>query len=366
MWQRFTESARRVILLAQEEAAKMNSGHVGTEHLLLGIARQNDTVAGQVLQRMNISPLRLRQEVEAEVPIGTAEQVGADEPKLTPKAKQVLELAADEARRMRHSYIGTEHVLLGLARERDGLAATILRRLGLTLDLVRQHVIAVLGQNVRDEAAAPAPQPVAPDTPESRDLELLLEVSVNIARSRQADSWSFTDLVQAALSPLGWHSARIMAQVNQELADLQAQKAAAVRSEDYEQAIKLRDRVREHEATLRQERTRRGVEFLQSREAAAEASEMRAAEFVVQLLLATAAEAERTGHAHASLVHLLLALLADATNEAAALLAGCGVDIEAVHTRLIDRLNTEGDTPQNEPASGAKDETTHGESVSAN
>ncbi len=144
MWQRFTERARRVILLGQEEAGKMNSGHVGTEHLLLGLVRENEGVAAQVLQKMGVSLPKVRTEIEQEVQPGGGDASGS-EPKLTPKAKRVLELAADEARRMRHNYIGTEHLLLALLREKDGLAATVLRRLGLNLEKARSQVMEYLG-----------------------------------------------------------------------------------------------------------------------------------------------------------------------------------------------------------------------------
>ena len=143
MWQRFTERARRVILLGQEEAGKMNSGHVGTEHLLLGLVRENEGVAAQVLTKMGVSLGKVRTEIEGEVQPGNDPTSG--EPKLTPKAKRVLELAADEARRMRHNYIGTEHLLLALLREKDGLAATVLRRLGLNLEKARAQVMEYLG-----------------------------------------------------------------------------------------------------------------------------------------------------------------------------------------------------------------------------
>jgi ATP-dependent Clp protease ATP-binding subunit ClpC len=144
MWQRFTERARRVILLGQEEATKMQSGHVGTEHLLLGLVRENEGVAAQVLQKMGIALDKVRSEVESQArPEGGPPVAG--EPKLTPKAKRVLELAADEARRMRHNYIGTEHLLLALLREKEGLAAIVLRKLGLNLEKARQQVMEYLG-----------------------------------------------------------------------------------------------------------------------------------------------------------------------------------------------------------------------------
>ena len=161
MWQRFTERARRVILLGQEEAGKMNSGHVGTEHLLLGLVRENEGVAAQVLTKMGVSLGKVRTEIEAEVQPGS--DPGGTEPKLTPKAKRVLELAADEARRMRHNYIGTEHLLLALLREKDGLAATVLRRLGLNLEKARGQVMEYLGPEAPQTSGAGTTNPKASD-----------------------------------------------------------------------------------------------------------------------------------------------------------------------------------------------------------
>ncbi len=143
MWQRFTERARRVILLGQEEAGKMNSSHVGTEHLLLGLVRENEGVAAQVLTKMGVSLQRVREEIEDE--IDHTDEPAGSEPKLTPRAKRVLELAADEARRMRHNYIGTEHLLLALLREKDGVAANVLRKMGLNLEKARHQVMEYLG-----------------------------------------------------------------------------------------------------------------------------------------------------------------------------------------------------------------------------
>ncbi len=152
MWQKFTERARRVILLGQEEAGKMGSGHVGTEHLLLGLVSESEGVASQVLQKMGVSLSKVREQINDEAETGEGESTGS-EPKLTPKAKRVLELAADEARRMRHNYIGTEHLLLALLREKDGLAAKVLRKMGLNLDKVRTQVMEYLGT---DPAETPA------------------------------------------------------------------------------------------------------------------------------------------------------------------------------------------------------------------
>jgi len=144
MWQKFTERARRVILLGQEEAGKMGSGHVGTEHLLLGLVSESEGVASQVLQKMGVSLNKVREQINDEAETGEGESTGS-EPKLTPKAKRVLEYAADEARRMRHNYIGTEHLLLALLREKDGQAAKVLQTLGLSLETLREDVVIYLG-----------------------------------------------------------------------------------------------------------------------------------------------------------------------------------------------------------------------------
>ena len=111
--------------------------HVDTEHLLLGLIRENEDAGAEVLQKMGVSLAQVRQEIEAKVQAG--EDPGTTEPKLTPKAKRVVELSADEARRMGHNYIGTEHMLLALMRERDGLAAAVLRKLGPILRLAHRR-----------------------------------------------------------------------------------------------------------------------------------------------------------------------------------------------------------------------------------
>ncbi len=144
MWQRFTERARRVILLGQDEAGKLNSGYVGTEHLLIGLVRENEGVGARVLLEMGVTRDQVREEVKRELTAQIESERIGGEPKLTPKAKRVLELAADEARRMRHNYIGTEHLLLALLREKEGQAATVLRRLGVKLEATRTSVFGYL------------------------------------------------------------------------------------------------------------------------------------------------------------------------------------------------------------------------------
>jgi len=133
-FERFTERARRVLALAQEEARGFNHNYIGTEHLLLGIARDRDMVSAQILGNLGVSLATLRGEVEAVV--GRGDKPSEGEVGYTPRANKVLELARDEATRLGHTYIGTEHLLLGMVLEGEGIAAGLLRTLGVDYDRV--------------------------------------------------------------------------------------------------------------------------------------------------------------------------------------------------------------------------------------
>jgi len=135
MWQRFTERARRIVFFAQEEAGRLGENHVGTEHLLLGLTRESDSAAAKMLESMSISMDRVREEVKSQVTKG--EHRLSEDMQLTPRAKRVIDLAYDEARALQHDYIGSEHLLLGLIREGEGLASRILANLGADIDTAR-------------------------------------------------------------------------------------------------------------------------------------------------------------------------------------------------------------------------------------
>ncbi len=150
MFNKFTERARKVILLAKEEARRFNHDYIGTEHILLGLIREGEGVAAAVLQKLGLSPEKIRLEVEKLVQSGPSTMVSGDIP-FTPKAKKVIELAMEEARSLGHNYIGTEHLLLGLIREGEGVASQVLMNLGLDLNRVRNEVITLLG------SSSPAP-----------------------------------------------------------------------------------------------------------------------------------------------------------------------------------------------------------------
>ncbi len=146
MFDRFTERARKVIVLAKEEAKRFNHDYIGTEHILLGLIKEGESVAAAVLQNLGLSLDTIRLEVEKLVQFGPSTIVSGDIP-FTPKAKKVIELAMDEARRLGHNYIGTEHLLLGLIKEGEGVASHVLMNVGLDLNKVRSEVIKLLGSS---------------------------------------------------------------------------------------------------------------------------------------------------------------------------------------------------------------------------
>jgi ATP-dependent Clp protease ATP-binding subunit ClpC len=142
VFERFTDSARRSVVLAQEEARRLDHDYIGTEHLLLGLLQQGDGVAAQVFVKLGLDASQARRHVEELVGRGS----GAPPAHIpfTPRAKKVLELALKEALKLKHDYIGTEHILLGIVREGDGVGAQVLTRSGLDLSSVRATVLEML------------------------------------------------------------------------------------------------------------------------------------------------------------------------------------------------------------------------------
>ena len=148
MFNRFTERARKVILLAKEEAKRFNHDYIGSEHILLGLLREGEGVAAVVLQKMGLNLQQIRMEIEKIVKPGPPMVVSGDIP-FTPTAKKVIELSSEEARSLGHNYIGTEHLLLGLIREGEGVASQVLMNLGLDLNKVREEIAELLGSNMQ-------------------------------------------------------------------------------------------------------------------------------------------------------------------------------------------------------------------------
>jgi ATP-dependent Clp protease ATP-binding subunit ClpC len=213
VFERFTDRARRVLVLAQEEARLLNHNYIGTEHLLLGLIHEGEGVAAMALESLGISLEAVRAQVE-EI-IGQGQSAPTGHIPFTPRAKKVLELSLREAKQLGHNYIGTEHILLGLIREGEGVAAQVLVKLGAGLDRVRQQVIQVLSGS----AAA------------------------------GMEAGARTRLVRMTVP-------EELRQAEEQLAQVRREKEAAIDAEDFERAAGLRDKERQLLGRLaEQERT---------------------------------------------------------------------------------------------------------------
>lgn len=147
MYERFTDRARKVMQLANQEAQRFNHEYIGTEHILLGLVKEGSGVAANVLKNLEVDLRKIRLEVEKLVQSGP-EMVTVGKLPQTPRAKKVIEYSMEEARNLNHSYVGTEHILLGLLREQEGVAAQVLMNLGLKLEDVREEVLNLLGHGL--------------------------------------------------------------------------------------------------------------------------------------------------------------------------------------------------------------------------
>ena len=158
MFKKFTERARRVIILAREEAERYQHEYLGTEHILLGVIKDGGGIAVLVLQRLGVDIRQLKPEIERNLPLSSNTLVIGDIP-FTSRAKKVLEYAVEEARAMGHSYIGTEHLLIGLIKEKDGVAYRILSSFGLQYSDIKEQTINLLREpasEARDTSKTPA------------------------------------------------------------------------------------------------------------------------------------------------------------------------------------------------------------------
>jgi ATP-dependent Clp protease ATP-binding subunit ClpA len=194
----FTESAREVLQLAQEESHRFNHNYIGTEHILLGLVRQGNGVAARVLSNLGIELTKVRSAVE--FIIGRGDRMVMGDIGLTPRAKRVIELAVDEARRLNHNYIGTEHLLLGLVREGEGIAAGILESLGVSLDRTRAQTLRVLedSQGVEFSSVASGIDPIEHD----ETWELRHNLGIEMLRTMFDYSIWARDRLLAALKDL--------------------------------------------------------------------------------------------------------------------------------------------------------------------
>jgi ATP-dependent Clp protease ATP-binding subunit ClpA len=219
MFERFTDRARRVVVLAQEEARMLDHNYIGTEHLLLGLIHEGEGVAAKALEAMGISLDAVRQQVE-EI-IGRGQQAPSGHIPFTPRAKRVLELSLRESGQLGHNYIGTEHILLGLIREGEGVAAQVLVKLGADLNRVRQMVIQLL--DAHGAEGRPKPRGTRAGVIE----DVLARLDSMDGRLTAIERW-------VGMGP-------DVRDLDQEIAQLRRDKEAAIESQDFEAAAAIRD-----------------------------------------------------------------------------------------------------------------------------
>ncbi len=220
--ERFTDQARRVVVLAQEEARMLNHNYIGTEHLLLGLIRDREGVAAETLESQGISLERVRQQVK-EI-IGQGQQAPSGHIPFTPRAKTVLELSLREALQLGPDTIGTEHILLGLLREGEGVAAQVLARLGADLNRVRQRVLLLLGDQGEGPVSAGA-------GPVGLAADILIRVDAIESRLSAVER-------RVGIAPR-------IGDLDQQIGQARRQLQAAERAGQDERAASLRDREKE-------------------------------------------------------------------------------------------------------------------------
>jgi ATP-dependent Clp protease ATP-binding subunit ClpA len=211
MYERFTDRARKVMQLANQEAQRRNHEYIGTEHILLGLIQEGAGVAANVLKNLDIDFRKICLEVEKIVQSGPEDARKGKLPQ-TPRAKQVVEYAIEESRSLSHNYVGTEHLLLGLLREQEGVAAQVLMNLGIRLETIREEVLALLGQN--------------------QDVGEAGERTTGSGRRTKQDTEQ-TNLPE--------HILQILRELEAQLKQLEGAKEDAIAQQDFEQAAYLRD-----------------------------------------------------------------------------------------------------------------------------
>ena len=231
MFERFTDRARRVVVLAQEEARMLNHNYIGTEHLLLGLVHEGEGVAARALESLGVSLEAVRQQVE-EI-IGQGQQAASAHIPFTPRAKKVVELAGREASDLGHNYIGTEHLLLGLIREGEGVAAQVLVRLGADLAGVREQVVQLLGGAGRGVF--------------SQGARLGKRARARVLDDALARIDSLDRRLTAAEHWVGMRPD--LDDIDEKIAQLRREKEAAIDAQDFETAVTLRDKEKDLLAT---------------------------------------------------------------------------------------------------------------------
>jgi ATP-dependent Clp protease ATP-binding subunit ClpA len=329
---RFTERARKVLSLAQEEAQRFQHNYIGTEHLLLGLVREGEGVAARVLESMGVELYKVRQAVE--FIIGRGDRIVLGEIGLTPRAKKVIELAVDEARRLNHHYIGTEHLLLGLVREGEGIAAGVLESFGIHLEQVRRSTLATLRQLNR-----------ASSSETEAGIESEIEESETLAESGPSPIES-PPLIPSSLSGgdlpgrFTERARRVLSLAQEEAQRFQHNYIGTehlllglVREGEGVAAVVLRN------LSVDLHKVRSAVEQIIGRGDRIVLGEIGLTPRAKQVLELAFDEARRLNHHYIGTEHLLLGMIREGQGIAAGVLESLGLSLEKVRTQTIQVLS---------------------------
>ncbi len=326
----FTERVRRVLANAREESTRLHHEYVGTEHILLGILRESEGVAALVLQNLGLDIDALKERVEAVVGIGKSSGLGPELP-YTSRAKKVLELAMAEAYDLKHSYVGTEHLLLGLSRDEQGIAAQLLDNAGARLEAIRTETLRLLGTDFPARHAGGAGQSLA------GTLKAAATTWWSGNRSQRPDgptnSYHFSERVRNVLAMAREESARL----HHEYVGTEHQLLALIREGQGVAAAVLRN-VGVNLAAMRQTIEDTVKQGDPARSAQSDLPYTSRAKKVLELAMT---EARDLTHSYVGTEHLLLGLIREDKGIAAQLLTRAGATLDVVRAETLRLLGTD-------------------------
>jgi ATP-dependent Clp protease ATP-binding subunit ClpA len=317
---KFTERARKVLSLAQEEAQRFQHNYIGTEHLLLGLVREGEGVGAKVLARLGVDLQRVREKVE--FIIGHGERIVLGEIGLTPRAKKVIELAVDESRHLKHDYIGTEHLLLGLVREGEGIASGVLESMGVNLEKVRTMMISVVSHSEATSATIV-------DGSSSKELGIHLYDRKQLLMSLSSFDYSLDDQAYRVLSHAGEEALLLQHRI--------IGPEHLLLGLIYET---IAERVFQ-ELGIHLDQVRNSVKKLFDQEEPPPAGILGFSSLAKAYLHLAAVEAEQLRHTSINAAHILLGLTREETSSIANVLSDLGTSTEAVRKKLLDALKEE-------------------------
>ena len=317
---KFTERARKVLSLAQEEAQRFQHNYIGTEHLLLGLVREGEGVAAEVLANLGVELNKVRSAVE--FIIGRGDRIVLGEIGLTPRAKKVVELAVDEAHLLNHDYIGTEHLLLGLVREKEGIAAGALEGLGVNLEKARMQTLLALGQSFSVLELSTA---LTHDEEEQERINGMLKYRVELDKFGKFTKQAKKVLTYAQEEAQGFQHAYIGTE----------HLLLGLLHEPEDIVVKVLTNL-----GIELEQVRSAVEFIIGRGPRVVLGEIGLTPRAKKVIELAVDEARRLNHNIVGTEHLLLGLVREGEGIAAGVLESLGVNLEKVRTQII-RLKSE-------------------------